>query len=135
LDGEWLQQKFVVGCDVCGGRLAAADGQEKRAGAAGATEFRCEFAPSDAGELEVGKDDVVNAAWVTGEVGERCLSTVDGGDRIAFGFEQYGEQLAAHLVVVDDQRAKGGRWQRHAGQKGIRPGVLRARAGIAGTGA
>jgi hypothetical protein len=55
------------------------------------------------GHLHVGDDQVVAAAL---QLAEGALAVLDGADEVALHGEEVGQDLADHLLVIDDEDAR-----------------------------
>jgi hypothetical protein len=120
---EGFHQKAVETGNGFIRRTASAHGQQQRCGAADAAQFAGEPRASYAGHLHVSEDQGKRFPALP-EQSERRFSGVRGFDCVPFGCEEQTEELAAHLVVVDEQDADGIGFGRHRCREGyhLRPG-------------
>jgi uncharacterized membrane protein len=114
---KWFEQKAVVAGNDRSGGAAAAHRQQQCIPAAGAAQAAGELGRSGAGHLHVSKND--GGERIGLQQRERGIAGFGGGDGTAFGFQQHGEQFAAHLIIVDEEHA-GWKLGQHGCAKSIR---------------
>ena len=105
IHGEGFQKKAIVFRDGLLGRLASAHCEQKGVGWADTAQFASQRCGGKTWHLRVGEHKVGCADRVM-DLGDRVLAGVCALNLVALGHKQYGEQLTADRIVVDDQNAR-----------------------------